>query len=303
MTTAQNSTGGGDQVAHAPHNQLVTVSGGPILRNPFIRLAADVVDDLEKVRNGNQNRLRQLTRVGPDKDGEDRGFGLPVDHPDVKRLAVLVDRLGEDYEMAVKNLEVLMKAHPLWAWAEPISGVGAKQFARLLGAIGDPYWHDGKDRPRGLYELYAYSGLDPVNGVGRRRRRGELSSWNDTAKMRVYLIIDSCVQQIAAPERDVVIQGKSRHYSAKLASPYRLVYDVAKARYADAVHDVQPCIQCGTPGKPAPLGSDLRDGHKHQRALRIAAKKFLEDLWVEAERLHKQQTAVNRPKRTNGGKK
>ena len=53
------------------------------LADPSLMLAADVVDDLERVRIANENRLRQLTRAEVDSDGEERGFGLSADHPDV----------------------------------------------------------------------------------------------------------------------------------------------------------------------------------------------------------------------------
>jgi hypothetical protein len=258
--------------------QTVAAVPGSFLRSPFLRLSADVVDDLENVRNANQNRLRQLTRAEADSDGKHRGFGLPTDHPDVRRLEALVEALDDSLDMAIKNLERVMRSHPLWTWAQPITGVGAKQFARLLGALGDPYWHDGDDRPRGLYELYSYCGLAPVDGAGRRRTRGELANWNDEAKMRVYLIAERCMIAVAQPERN------------RKGSPYRVVYDQARAKYEDAVH-THPCPPCGTPGKPAPVGSDLRDGHKNRRALRIVAKTFLKDLWKEAERLHKEAAA------------
>jgi hypothetical protein len=42
-------------------------------------------------------------------------------------VAELVDRLEDDYKMSVKNLEVLMKAHPLWQWGKAIDGIGLKQ--------------------------------------------------------------------------------------------------------------------------------------------------------------------------------
>lgn len=306
LLLGEPTTGDGGQWMSEPQGQPATVPGpdsgggqtlgetqeapatsGPFLRSPFLRLAADVVDDLENVRNANQNRLRQLTRVGVDADGLHRGFGLPTEHPDVVRLATLVSQLEDSYNLAVKNLETVMKAHPLWVWAKPRGGIGQKQLARLLAAVGDPFWHDAQNRPRGLYELNSYCGLAPdANGVGRRRRRGEQCMWNDTAKMRVYLIAESVVKQIAQPEREVVIGGVARAYAAKNASPYRETYDAARAKYEEAVHDKEPCIQCGTKGKPAPVGSDLRDGHKHRRALRAVAKAILKDLWIEARRLH-----------------
>ena len=60
------------------------------LFDPTLALAADVLDDLERVKVSNENRLRQLTRSTEDSDGELRGFGLDESHPDVARLASLV---------------------------------------------------------------------------------------------------------------------------------------------------------------------------------------------------------------------
>ena len=54
--------------SHVPNG-----AGGPILADPTLAMCADVVDDLEKVRIANENRLRQLT------DTTDRGHGLTID--------------------------------------------------------------------------------------------------------------------------------------------------------------------------------------------------------------------------------
>lgn len=234
---------------------------GPILRSPLLGLTARVVDDLERVRDANQSRLRQLTRVGPDKDGLHRGLGLSVDQPDVVRLAGLVARLEDDYDAAVKNLERIMRAHPLGPWAKATCGIGDRQLARLLAAIGDPYWNDLYDRPRRVSELIAYCGFDPRDGVARKRQRGVKSNWSETARMRMHLIAESCMKQ--------------------RTSPYRPIYDETRAKYDGAVHD-RPCPQCHAkePGSP------LKSGHVHARALRAVAKQVLKDLWAEAKRLH-----------------
>jgi hypothetical protein len=71
----------------------------------------------------------------------------------------------------------------------------------------------------------------------------------------------------------------------KAGGPYREVYDVARAKYLDAVH-AAPCKRCGPAGKPAQPGSPISAGHQHARALRIVAKEVLKDLWREAKRLH-----------------
>lgn len=146
------------------------------LLDPTLSLAADVLDDLEKVRIANANRLGTLTRSTEDKDGEVRGFGLPESHPDVKRLASMVQALEGLEREATKNLERVMRRHPLHGWAKAQRGVGDKQLARLLAAVGDPYIRpdivredaDGNEtvepsRPRTVSELWAYCGLQVVH--------------------------------------------------------------------------------------------------------------------------------------------
>ena len=66
---------------------------------------------------------------------------------------------------------------------------------------------------------------------------------------------------------------------------YEHVYRQAREKYADAVHPTE-CVRCGPAGKPAPAGTDLSDGHKHARAIRIVAKELLKDMWRESRDLY-----------------
>lgn len=274
-----------------------------LLADPLLALAADVLDDLEKVRVANENRLRQLTRTEADADGQERGFGLDESHPDVARLAALVALLGEAEHKAELNLARLMRRHPLGPWVGAQKGIGDKQAARLLAAISDPYFNDLHDRPRTVSELWAFCGFHVIRtsasgqsisgthqpaaaggidghpgqskhenqrgpaGVAPRRQRGQRSNWSETARKRAWLVAVSCMK------------SPGGHY--------RAVYDATRAKYAEAVHAV-PCIRCGPAGKPAPEGSALSDGHKHARALRAVAKEVLRDLWRESRRLHQE---------------
>jgi hypothetical protein len=263
-----------------------------LLADPVLALAADVLDDLEKVRIANENRLRQLTRTAEDGDGEIRGFGLDESHPDVARLAALVEMLAKAEHQAELNLGRVMRRHPLGPWVAATTGIGTKQGARLIASIGDPYMRPevvGDDgaveppRPRTVSELWAYCGYhvlatpsshpghialgtqETTAGVAARRVRGQKANWSGTARMRAYLVAVSCMQTPT--------------------SPYRKVYDDAREHHANAVH-LTPCTRCGPTGKPAPEGSPLSAGHKHARALRKVAKEVLKDLWREARRLH-----------------
>src|SRR6201999_3446865 len=104
--------------------QAESNEGLPVLADPLLALAADVLDDLERVRIANENRLRQLTRSETDKDGGERGFGLTVDHPDVARLAALVEALARAEHDATLNLQRMVRRHPLGPWIKSTVGVG-----------------------------------------------------------------------------------------------------------------------------------------------------------------------------------
>lgn len=277
---AQERRGVGDQTPQGDQRRSETqppcVSLGPILASPLLGMAADVVDDLERVRIANENRYRTLTA------DDEHGHGLSPDHPDVARLLAIVNSMADAEKQAIKNLQKVMKAHPLGPFVKAQAGLGEKQAARLLAVIRDPYWNDLHDRPRTVSELWAYCGfhvLHPAGhfvdgaqmllagGVAPKRQRGQKANWSEDARKRVWLIAASCVKQPA--ER----------------SHYRRVYDATRAKYADAVHAGE-CVRCGPKGKPAQPGSPLSLGHQHARGLRAVAKEVLRDLWIEAKRQH-----------------
>lgn len=232
-----------------------------LLFDPVLALAADVVDDLERTRMANENRLRQLTRTEPDDDGELRGFGLDELHPDVARLRSIVDSLNEMEHQATLNLQRIMRHHALGPWVKEQRGVGEKQAARLLGAIGDPYWNTLHERPRTVSELWAYCGLDVRAGHAPRRKKGVRSNWSSDARVRVRMIAESCL---------------------KAGGPYADVYRARKEHTADRLHE-SLCPQCVGSSQP---GEPWRDGHRHSDALRVLGKTVLKDLWIESRRLH-----------------
>lgn len=284
---------------HSPSDSMPTLCASG-LADPLLALLAESLDDLEHTRIANENRLRQLTRNEADKDGINRGFGLDVGVGMVKVQAAIVADLTELEHRAELNLKRRLRQHPLGSWVKATIGVGEKQAARLLASLGDPYWNTLYDRPRTVSELWAYCGLhvlpasqarhrthestaggsnveggdtdQPVPdahdlrvGVAPSRSRGVKSNWNATAKMRAFLIAESCVKQAT--------------------SPYRAVYDEGRAKYDEATHQA-PCRRCGPAGRPAQPGSPLSKGHQHARALRLVMKTILRDLWVTARDIH-----------------
>lgn len=244
-----------------------------------LNVLAAQVDDLETVRIASDNRYRMLATSVEDKDGILRGMNLGVDDPQVKRLQLVVTGMKELEEKAIKNLQKYMRDSAWRTWMDEARGVGAKQLARLLASVGDPYWHPVHDRPRRVTELWAYAGMHNVR-VGAdgkfdakgdyfaapRRQRGVQGNWSEEARKRVWLIASSCMKQ---PD----------------GTRYRDVYTAAREKYEEAVHRVA-CVRCGPSGSPKPVGSSLSLGHQDGRARRAVAKEILKDLWVESRFQH-----------------
>ncbi len=111
-----------------------------------LRIAADVLDDIERTRIANENRLRAVT--------ED-GFGGSPQAASIQALIAGLQVLEHDAELTLRRT---LRRHPLGSWVQGTVGVGEKQGARLLAAIGDPYWHSLYDRPRLVSELWAFAG-------------------------------------------------------------------------------------------------------------------------------------------------
>ena len=259
---------------------------------PVLNVLAQALDDAEKTRIAQENRLRQLTRDEPDKDGLERGFGLTEAHPAVRALAAQVESLKTLEHGMTLALQRELRAHPLYPWIKEQVGLGKKQTARLLAAVGDPYWHPVHNRPRKVSELVAYAGYhnvpasqtvtdsqvgcagggstsgsnesqhDPDAHPGRafvaaRRRKGQRVNWSTEAKTRVYLVAVSCIKQA----------GPTEKCPDRRVSPYRPVYDAARAKYA---------------------GLPISDLHAHNRALREVGRAVIKDLWRQARAVHEQ---------------
>lgn len=277
-------------------DRSLSVGLGPILYDPELYFLASQLDAVEALRIASQNRHRMATRGIADSDGVTRGLGLADNDPAVKASAALLHGLEEIEHQLVLGLNRCMRAQPLGPWQKSVRGIGAKQLARLLACIGDPYWQAAEDRPRTVSQLWAYCGLHvlPVRGqcssdgqiliaangaahraggdssqkapdnhveaagIAARRAKGQKANWSTDAKTKAYLIAESCLK----------------------AGSYRDVYDDHKARAAATVHaaDCAPC--------KAKAGTPLALGHQHARAMRAMSKAILKDLWIEARRLH-----------------
>lgn len=242
-----------------------TTRAQPIVALPAllatIRTLGGILDDLERVR------IMATNRVG----AMEARHGSSVPH-----LDVILDPVRAAEHQAELELIRAWRLHPLASWAKNLHGVGEKSIARLIAHIGDPgvrslgEWRGaGRDRkwiitgyePRTVSQLWAFCGLgDPA----RKRRKGmtqeeALGLGNPAAKRQCWLI----------GEAFVMVRS----------SPYRMVYDAAREKYADRVH-AKECAPCGPSGTPAAVGTPWSLKHQLEAAKRKAVKEFLKDLWV-----------------------
>lgn len=166
----------------------------------ILLLAADTLDDLERARIAMDGRVRSLEQVKGITEG-----------PELARARALAAATLDLEHRAILDLKRAVRDHYLGPWIKTTVGVGEKQGARLLGALGNPRWNDADGRPRrGVAELWQYAGHgDPARS---RRWRGEKVQFSPTVKMRTHLIAESCIKQAH--------------------SPYRPVYDAARAAWA-----------------------------------------------------------------------
>lgn len=175
---------------------------GLVPADALLKLYADLVDDLERVRIATENRRRSLIQVK----------GLEGS-PEEERLGDMAESLHKIERAAIRDLEKQMTAHPLGRFAEQNTGVGLKSLARLLGTVGDPCSYvdreTGEVIERTVSKLWAYCGYKP----GQGKYKGQEHNYSRIAKTRTYLIAESCM--------------KNRK------SPYRPVYEAARAKYEE----------------------------------------------------------------------
>lgn len=138
-------------------------AGSTTLSDPYLLYKAQLVDDLERARLANENRLRVMVRDEVDSDGEERGWGLDSNDPEVLALQEMIESIKKLESQAVATLQKAVRRHPMWTrWGRMARGVGEKQLGRLLSQIGDPYINVSTGLPRTVSSLWAYSGLHVV---------------------------------------------------------------------------------------------------------------------------------------------
>ncbi len=256
-----HSTNGGQPVQARRESHIA--SDGLLLT---IKTLGNLLDDLERVRIMNDNRIGALER--------EFGSSLP-------ELDVIAEQLRAVEHQAELNLKRAWRRHQLAPWAKAYPGIGEKLIARLIAEIGDPLrkpLDSGGQLERDIHsspastvertvgQLRAYCGVgDPA----RKRKSGMMQEeafklGNPKAKKLCWLISESFVKVNRGPGREA--------------------YDAAREKYAERVH-ATACVRCGPSGKPAAPGSPWSLKHQHEAAKRYAVKQFLKELWIASRHL------------------
>lgn len=268
------------------------------LYDPTLLMYSEIVDDFEEVRKANSNRLKMLTRNEPDKDGKFRGGNYSTNSPEVERLEYYVEQLKMAEDRAIKDLEAQLRRNPLYKWAQDAKGVGAKQLARLLAIIGDPFVNGRLDQRRTVSALWAYSGLAVTeDGTAPKLRRGVQANWSTRAKTRAYLIAESCVKQLCAACREAKKDpGLDHNECDALAAPVESGSDVLDDHMSSDRQFTGVVEGCTCPKyrrvyderrqHTAKTRPDWTPGHAHADAVRKVSKEVLKDLWRAARDWH-----------------
>ena len=264
-----------------------------------------------------EDQQRHRIRIGNLVGAVERaGAAIP------KALTDSFDRVKESEDAIGKLVVTEWRKHPLAPWCKTVRGLGEHSAAILVAMLdGDPYvahpkrWEVGRGQSRSeTHRLFA----DPTSAPRQCcAPHGTFDGPDEVASQGVpeaqhfgarHLVFDPPFERsvsqlwqycgIGKPGRrssgmsqeDAFALGKPLLKSRlrliaegmlKASNPhFRAIYDITRAHVAERVHE-KPCAQCR-----AKAGDPWRKGHQHAHALRIVAKRFLQDLWCEAKRLH-----------------
>jgi hypothetical protein len=173
-----------------------------VAADALLLVLADALDDLERVRIASSNRLRAL------RDAK----GLAGSKAE-QRMAVMVEDLERLEHDAILDLQRAMRSHPLGPWVKRTTGVGEKQAARLIAAIG---WPADRANPAKLWQFAGHG--DPARS---RRVRGERMTFSPGAKMRTHLVAVSCIKHASSPYRPVYEREREKWSSRDVTDGHR----------------------------------------------------------------------------------
>lgn len=247
-----------------------------------LRHLTDTYTTVQKLRIGNGNRVFASTE------------GLDTNEPD-PFLSEMVEDLEALERKIFRQMKRVVKHHPAWPWMSGVKGIGPTLSTKVLGLIGDIGKFDT------VSKLWAFSGyaLKPgADGVPERQRplKGEKLSYNRRLKTAVYLCGDSFIKS-RSPYRDIYDEAKAYYRQHKQITPMLQILDLShpdeelivlretptgKAEWDKLIKEANKTAGAANDG------AVWSDGHVDNAARRKMTKRFLAHLylvWREAEGL------------------
>lgn len=259
-----------------------------------IRTLGRLLDDLERVRIMNSNRIGALERT--------HGESLP-------HLVEIANPLNQAEHLAELELVRAWRKHPIAPWAKAVRGLGEKSIARLIAEIGDPaigttgHWVTSKAEGNGDGEALdegAIDGTDDQSGNAPKSREWVIDGNFERTVSQLWAycgVGDPARSRIpkGAVQSDLLKRGKPRAKKqlyliatsmlktgirgGEPVSVWGEFYANARKKYSDRIHP-DACAPCH-----AKAGEPWKPGHQHMAALRLMEKELLKELWKESRRL------------------
>lgn len=202
---------------------MTTETTTTVTASDAIRALVDLRDrTLQKSRIAFGNRVSALDRGADEADAAGRAI--------IEKWFARFEELEAE---ADADLAELVKEIAIVRQMRAVKGVGPTLSAKIVAMIDI-------GRADTVSALWRYAGYAVIDGARERPVRGEKLHYNSRLKTALYLLAGSFL---------------------KANSPYRQIYDDARAHY----------------GANRP---DWTDGHRHAAAMRKMIKIFLSHLWV-----------------------
>lgn len=279
-----------------------------------IKTLGRLLDDLERVRIMNSNRIGALERT----------YGEALPH-----LEAIQEPVATAEHLAELELVRTWRRHPLAPWAAKVKGLGEKSMARLIAEIGDPsvgtlgHWEgpsngampetrtqtvdasDGAIVKAVFQTAYApeddeaneVTDTDGSSASGRQwivdayYNRGVAQLWSycgvgDPARSKIpkgAVQAELLARGKPRAKKQLYLIGtgllKSGIRSKEPVTEWGELYVRMREKYADRIH-IDACPPCH-----AKAGQAWRPGHQHMAALRKMEKELLKAMWRESRRL------------------
>jgi hypothetical protein len=186
-------------------------------------------NELEWIAKVHENIQKMRIQVQNRLTAAEQGRSTPA--PAV--MIEIVQQFELMEKQLIKTAKGYLKYHPAWPWLKQVRGLGEGLGMKLLGLIGDVSRFETESK------LFRFAGLAVIDGQAERPRKGEKIHYNKRLKTTLYLIGECFI---------------------KSNSPYRRIYDEAKAYYA--------------------ANRDWTKMHVHLAAMRVMEKIFLSHLYL-----------------------